>query len=73
MYSKDECQIQSLPLTKLDSTYICSFMDPVCKTILALDDKSGPNPLLEILKSTLTLRMEIPIGCSLHMSEMPIS
>jgi hypothetical protein len=28
-------------------------MDPVRKTILALDDKSGPNPLLEILKSTL--------------------
>jgi hypothetical protein len=41
------------PLTKLDSTHICSFMDPVRKTILSLDHKSPPNPLLAILKSTL--------------------
>ena len=40
-------------LTELDSTHICSSMEPVSATILALVDKSGPNPLLDTLQSLL--------------------
>ena len=41
------------PLTNLDSTHNCSFMDPVRKTILELDHTSEPNPLLDLFRSSL--------------------
>ena len=40
-------------LTELDATHICSSMEPMSATILALVDKSGLNPLLDALQSLL--------------------